>query len=96
MIRKIENKKERRLIMEIDKSKLKKLTNLRRLERNLRLSRVWKINMMMKRMSRMKIKINDSTEKSKINAQEKVLHQDEEWILSHLQADMGKKRSMIK
>jgi hypothetical protein len=30
MIRKIENKKERRLIMEIDKSKLKKLTNLRR------------------------------------------------------------------
>jgi hypothetical protein len=40
MIRKIENKKERRLIMEIDKSKLKKLTNLRRLERDLRLSRV--------------------------------------------------------
>jgi hypothetical protein len=30
MIRKIEIKKERRLIMEIDKSKLKKLTNLRR------------------------------------------------------------------
>jgi hypothetical protein len=60
MIRKIENKKERRLIMEIDKSKLKKLTNLRRLERDLRLSRVWKINMMTKRMSRMKIKINDS------------------------------------
>ena len=60
MIRTIENKKERRLIMEIDKSKLKKLTNLRRLERDLRLSRVWKINMMTKRMSRMKIKINDS------------------------------------
>ena len=60
MIKKIENKKERRLIMEIDKSKLKKLTNLRRLERDLRLSRVWKINMMTKRMSRMKIKINDS------------------------------------
>ena len=60
IIRKIENKKERRLIMEIDKSKLKKLTNLRRLERDLRLSRVWKINMMTKRMSRMKIKINDS------------------------------------
>ena len=60
MIRKIENKKERRLIMEIDKSKLKKLTNLRRLEKDLRLSRVWKINMMTKRMSRMKIKINDS------------------------------------
>jgi hypothetical protein len=60
MIRKIEIKKERRLIMEIDKSKLKKLTNLRRLERDLRLSRVWKINMMTKRMSRMKIKINDS------------------------------------
>jgi len=60
MIRKIENKKKRRLIMEIDKSKLKKLTNLRRLERDLRLSRVWKINMMTKRMSRMKIKINDS------------------------------------
>ena len=60
MIRKIENKKERRLIMEIDKSKLKKLTNLRRLERDLRLSRVWKINMMTKRMSRMKIKTNDS------------------------------------
>ena len=40
MIRKIEIKKERRLIMEIDKSKLKKLTNLRRLERDLRLSRV--------------------------------------------------------
>ena len=60
MIRKIEIKKERRLIMEIDKSKLKKLTNLRRLERDLRLSRVCKINMMTKRMSRMKIKINDS------------------------------------
>ena len=60
MIRKIENKKERRLIMEIDKSKLKKLINLRRLEKDLRLSRVWKINMMTKRMSRMKIKINDS------------------------------------
>jgi hypothetical protein len=60
MTRKIENKKKRRLIMEIDKSKLKKLTNLRRLERDLRLSRVWKINMMTKRMSRMKIKINDS------------------------------------
>ena len=51
MIRKIEIKKERRLIMEIDKSKLKKLTNLRRLERDLRLSRAWKINMMTKRMS---------------------------------------------
>lgn len=46
-----ENKKEIKLIKEVNQERVRKLTGSKRLERVLKLSRVWRISMMMKRMS---------------------------------------------
>lgn len=46
-----ENKKEIKLIKEVNQERVRKLTGSKRLEQVLKLSRVWRISMMMKRMS---------------------------------------------
>lgn len=46
-----ENKKEIKLIKEVNQERVRKLTGSKRLERVLKLSRVWRISMMMKKMS---------------------------------------------
>ena len=46
-----ENKKEIKLIKEVNQERVRKLTGSKRLEQVLKLSRVWRISMMMKKMS---------------------------------------------
>ena len=46
-----ENKKEIKLIKEVNQERVRKLTGSKRLERVLKLSQVWRISMMMKKMS---------------------------------------------